>query len=85
MMQEKYTAADVGGQRNSASFGGATATLAALCVTADGALRLGRTPPAGPGQGSGEPAYFVFKKLPDGELAAWLESKGLPASGGTAV
>ena len=41
MMQEKYVGGDcdVGGQKNNPGFGGATATLTNLCITADGATR----------------------------------------------
>ena len=41
MMQERYESADMGGQRASAAFAGSSATLRGLCITADGAIRLG--------------------------------------------
>jgi len=72
-MQEKYEQADLSGQRNSAQFVSATATSKGVCISADGALRLAST----------NGRFFVFKKLADGELAAWLESKRLPVVGGT--
>ncbi len=80
VMQEKYQGGDcdVGGQKNNPGFGGATATLANLCITADGALRLGCTPGA-------DPRYFVFKKLEEGELDGWLAQKKLPLDGGTVM
>jgi len=76
MVQERYESADIGGQKNTPGFAGATATLEGVCITADGALRLGLTP-------GGGGSYFVFKKLGDGERDGWLGSKGLPLEGGT--
>ena len=78
MVQERYESADIGGQRNTPGFAGATATLEGVCITADGALRVGLTP-------GGSGAYFVFKKLRDGERDGWLGSKGLPLEGGTGL
>ena len=40
-MQEKYTMADMAGQQNTDAFGGATATLQDVRVTADGRMRIG--------------------------------------------
>lgn len=76
MVQERYESADIGGQKNTPGFAGATATLEGVCITADGALRLGLTP-------GGGGSYYVFKKLGDGERDGWLGSKGLPLEGGT--
>jgi len=73
-LQEKYSEADLSGARNSAQFTEATATSRAVCISADGALRLGFTP------GSG---FFVFKKLEVGQMNAWLEERSLPLVGGT--
>jgi len=73
-LQEKYSEADLSGARNSAQFTEATATSRAVCLSADGALRLGFTP------GSG---FFVFKKLEAGQMDVWLEERSLPLVGGT--
>jgi len=74
-MREEYSSADMGGKRNSEIFTGATATLRGLCITRDGRMRLGSG-----GEGG---AYFVFKKLEDGQMDAWIEEQKLPISGGT--
>ena len=40
-LQERYTAADLGGVRDSDQFVGSTSTIRSLCVTTDGSVRLG--------------------------------------------
>jgi len=75
LMQERYSRADLGGQRDSPNFTGSTATLRCLCVTADGKLRLGSG-----GEGG---AFFVYKKLEPGAMHEWLKSRRLPIFGGT--
>ena len=37
------------------------------------------------GSGGEGGAFFVFKKLQEGELDRWLQSKELPLNGGTAA
>jgi len=81
-LQEEYTTADMGGQSNSPAFSVATATSRGLCITADGAVRLGRL--TGPdGNSASADGYLVFKKLEDGRLERWLEERRLPVRGGT--
>jgi hypothetical protein len=82
VMQERYTAADLGGTRDSRSFTGATATIRCACVSADGSMRLGCVDGEG-GKKSGGTAYFVYQKMGAGELEAWLEERQLPLFGGT--
>jgi len=72
-MQEKYLEADLAGQKESQAFQGATATLVDCRISADGAVRIGRS--AG--------GVLVFKKLVPGQLNEYLKAKRLPISGGT--
>ena len=72
-LQEKYTEADMGGQPSTSVFSGTTSTLTASLISTDGTLRIGRGPDG----------VLVFRKLPPGGLAAWLDDKLLPTDGGT--
>eukprot|EP00617_Octactis_speculum_P012738 CAMPEP_0185774048 /NCGR_PEP_ID=MMETSP1174-20130828/76512_1 /TAXON_ID=35687 /ORGANISM="Dictyocha speculum, Strain CCMP1381" /LENGTH=174 /DNA_ID=CAMNT_0028461041 /DNA_START=383 /DNA_END=907 /DNA_ORIENTATION=- len=81
IMQEKYSEADIGGQRNTNNFGGATATLLNVCITADGGMRVARLPD----EFGDARAFFVFKKLKPKELNVFLEREGLPVIGGTVM
>ena len=72
-VQEKYTEADMGGQQSTSVFSGTTSTLTASLISTDGTLRIGRGPDG----------VLVFRKLPPGGLAAWLDDKLLPTDGGT--
>jgi len=77
-MREKYSEADLGGQQNSPAFQGADATLYASLITADGTLRLGRSAPFGKAG-----RYYIYRKMPDGGVAQYLETNLLPTDGGT--
>ena len=87
LVQEQYSEADMGGQRNSAAFAGATLTFlsgsiggkaaAGSCITADGAMRLAAQ------VAGNEPSYMVYKRLPLGALESFLSREKLPMSGGT--
>mmetsp|Transcript_19495 Transcript_19495/g.61272 ORF Transcript_19495/g.61272 Transcript_19495/m.61272 type:complete len:115 (+) Transcript_19495:518-862(+) len=79
-MQERFGDADLGGQRSSKEFAGATATTRHVCITADGAVRVAKVDAAA---GVGAGGYLVYKRLAAGEMEAWLESKRLPLVGGT--
>ena len=72
-MQEEYTEADMGGQQSTSVFSGSFSTLTASVISTDGTLRIGRGPDG----------VHVFRKLPPGGLAAWLEDQLLPSDGGT--
>jgi hypothetical protein len=72
-MQEEYTEADMGGQQSTSVFSGSFSTLTASVISTDGTLRIGRGPDG----------VLVFRKLPPGGLAAWLEDQLLPSDGGT--
>ena len=72
-MQETYESADLSGVANSPQFTSATATTKGVCITQDGRLRV---------QFANE-WFFVFKKLEEGELQAWLQERKLPWVGGT--
>ena len=72
-IQEQYNEADMSGVRNTDQFTSATATSRGVCISADGTLRLGMS----------NEQYFVFKKLGNGEMDGWLQSKKLPLVGGT--
>ena len=72
-MQEDYREADMGGQQSTAVFSGATTTLTASVISTDGSLRLGRS----------TDGVLVFRKLPPGGLASYLEDQLLPSDGGT--
>jgi len=80
LMQERFGDADLGGQRSSKEFAGATATTRHVCITADGAVRVAKVDAA---VGVGAGGYLVYKRLAAGEMEAWLESKRLPLVGGT--
>ena len=72
-MQEEYTEADMGGQQSTSVFSGSFSTLTASVISTDGTLRIGRGPDG----------VLVFRKVPPGGLAAWLEDQLLPSDGGT--
>lgn len=76
-MQEQYGSADLSGKRNSDQFTSATATSKGVCFTCEGSVRMGFTPSGNSG------AYYVYRKLGEGEMNEWLQSKGLPLVGGT--
>jgi len=82
VLQERYSAADLGGIRDSSSFTGATATIRCACISSDGSMRLGCIDADG-GIGSAGTAYFVYQRMGPGELDAWLEERQLPLFGGT--
>jgi len=72
-MQEEYTEADMGGQQSTSVFSGSFSTLTASVISTDGTLRIGRGPDG----------VLVFRKLPPGGLASYLEDQLLPKTGGT--
>ena len=72
--QESYDAGDLGGQQSSPAFKGLTFTLLESAITSCGTLRLGRDDDIG---------VYVWRKLPPGGLASYLEEQMLPMDGGT--
>jgi len=72
-MQEQYATADLSGVANSPQFTSATATTKGVAIVADGKMRVMFT----------NGFFFVFKKLGEGALNAWLQERRLPWYGGT--
>jgi hypothetical protein len=71
LVQEQYSSADMGGQREQ-DFQ-SMATYRAVCITSDGKTRLGLI----------DGKFFIFRKLDEGELEQWLQRRNLPFVGGT--